>query len=101
MMSNNPRVVAQFWARLASIPSSENLREGEQMLLVEDFKNLVVLPWLDPIIQNDINWLPAGALVEGLDSPLQHALTILHKDVRRIVNDLLDGKTVPAPSEAM
>ena len=42
-MDNDHRTLGQFWARLASIRSLEELREGERLLLVEDFKNKVLV----------------------------------------------------------
>jgi hypothetical protein len=96
-MDNNQQAIAEFWARLASIRSLEGLREGERLLLVEDFKNKVLV-WLDASLQKDD--CPFD-LTFGLDAPLYRALTLLHKDARKIIGDLLDGKPVEAPSEAM
>src|SRR2546426_2984160 len=96
-MNDDQRSVAQFWARLASIRSLDALREGERLLLLEDFKDKVML-WLDASLRKDPQNYPFK-LTFGLDAPLSRALTDLHKDARGIIGDLLDGKTIDAPSE--
>ncbi len=98
-MDNDQQAIAEFWARLASIHSLEELREGERLLLVEDFKNKVLL-WLEASLREDHHNYPFD-LTFGLDAPLSRALTLLHEDARKIIGDLLDGKPVEAPSKAM
>jgi len=98
-MDEENQAIAEFWARLASIRDLGELREGERLLLVEDFKKKV-WQWIEASLQKDPNHYPLD-LTFGLDAPLSRALTILHKDARGIIGDLLDGKSVQAPSEAL
>jgi predicted nucleic acid-binding Zn ribbon protein len=102
MMDGQQRAVAEFYARLASIPSLEALREGERLLLRED---LAGLAWLSP-------W-PADSEQERArqarnKAEFQHAvkssevwrqgLEDIHQHARTLLWKLLDGQTVLTPS---
>jgi hypothetical protein len=105
-MENDKRAIAQFWARLASIRSLDDLREGERLLLVEDMQE-ILLPWLnDPAaLEAYISALPptpqavarseyaAGRIKERLPK----LLSFLHHDAQRIIVSLFLGEEVMVP----
>jgi hypothetical protein len=95
------RLPPQIWARLASIPTVEELREGERMMLVEDLWNLLQ-PWLEAVGHNaeDFNALPSDTLTRRFSDHMERALSILHRYAREIIGELVDGKVVVNPPYA-
>src|SRR5262245_20119653 len=109
-MEQAQRALAQIFAQLASIPSLEELREGERLLLNEDIKD-ALWQWINSYLpghltpedkrkareEHDEFFHSLGEL-DDVRSPL---LKKFHAYTREIVWGLLDGKQVTEPSIAL
>jgi hypothetical protein len=100
IMDGQQQRAAQFYARLASIPSLDDLREGERLLLTEDL-DAVTRSWFQEVIMPNIDELHPHALTRGLDVSLREALPGLHYMVRDPICGLLDGEVIRAPYGAI
>jgi len=102
-MENEQHALMEFFARLASIPSVEELREGERLLLLEDLAGISWRPQLTPETSEEER--------ERLDkekAAFQQAvrkndlwppiLEKVHQQARALLWGLLDGQTVLTPS---
>lgn len=105
-MDEKQRKVAQFWARLASIPSLDELREGERMRLVEAMQE-TLLPWLDDpdALEAYISSLaPSEQTVAREDcatgrikEKLFNVLFFLHRKADELINPFFVGAPVFVP----
>jgi len=96
VMNERQRTIAQFYARLASIPSLEQLREGERLLLLDDFH--AIGPLLDEFMPVTVLTTRAGVKPTDSDfprAPTDWELLVRHHTwARTYIADLLDGQAV-------
>lgn len=92
----NLRALAEFYGRLASIPSVETLREGDRLVLLEDLAGLL---WPQPTSKGSPQARKAAfqQAVRTNTELWQPILEEIHQQARSLLWELLDGKMVVTP----